>query len=114
MDQVPPNGQQLMSQLCSTHKASCDKYRGAYLIQKNFAPTADGMDSSVPTLDIYLLRAITQLRHPDISFTEEDFSTEKSKATTPEEQALGHFTGRKLKTMDTWIKWEFGERRQLN
>ena len=93
------------------------------LIQRKLAPAADDMDSSVPTIDIYSLRAITKLRHPDISFEEEDFSTEEieiyinaiqSKATTPKEQALGHFTRRKLKTMDTWPEWEFGERKQLN
>ena len=81
------------------------------------------MDSSVPTIDIYSLRAITKLRHPDISFEEEDISTAEievlinaiqSKATTPAEQALGHFTRRKLKTMDTWKEWEFGEQKQLN
>ena len=38
----------------------------------------------------------------------------QSKAITPEEQALGHFTRRKLKKMDTWDKWEAGERKQLN
>ena len=36
------------------------------LIQKNLASTADDMDSSVPTIDIYSLRAITKLRYPDI------------------------------------------------
>ena len=93
------------------------------LICKKLAPAVDDMDSSVPTIDIYSLRAITKLRHPDISFEEEDFSTEaielyinaiQSKATTPAEQALGHFTRRKLKTMDTWKDWDAGERKQLN
>ena len=75
-------------------------------------------------LNIYSsLRAITQLRHPDIYFTEEDFLTDEidiyihaiqSKATTPEEQALGHFTRQELKTMDTWKEWELGEHKQLN
>ena len=78
---------------------------------------------NIPTIDIYSLRAITKLRHLDIAFEEEELSTEKielyindiqSKATTPEEQALGHFTRRKLKTMETWPEWEFGERKQLN
>ena len=85
------------------------------LIQKKLAPTADDMISSVPTLDIHSLRAITKLQYPAISFEEEDFSTEEvelfinaiqSKATTPEEQALGHFTRRKLKTIKTWPDWE--------
>ena len=64
------------------------------LIRKKLAPTADDMDSSVPTIDIHSLRAIVKLRHPDISFEEDDISTEEievfinaiqSKATTPEE-----------------------------
>ena len=37
-----------------------------------------------------------------------------SEAITPAEQALGKFTRRKLKTMDTWNEWEKGERKQLN
>ena len=40
------------------------------LIQRKLAPTADDMDSSVPTIDIYSLRAISKLRHPDIPFEE--------------------------------------------
>ena len=44
------------------------------LICKKLAPAVDDMDSSAPTIDIYSLRAITKLRHPDISFEEEDFS----------------------------------------
>ena len=34
--------------------------------------------------------------------------------TTPEEQALGHFTCRKLKTLDNWPQWRAGERKQLD
>ena len=87
-------------------------------IQKKLAPTVDDMNSSVPTLDIYSLRAITQPRHPDLQFEEEDLSTEEievfinaiqSNATTPEKQALGHFTRRKLNTMDMWHDWQQGE-----
>ena len=33
---------------------------------------------------------------------------------TPAEQALGKFTRRKLKNMDTRNDWEAGERKQLN
>ena len=35
-------------------------------------------------------------------------------AITPAEQALGKFTRRKLKNMDTWNDWQAGERKQLN
>ena len=37
-----------------------------------------------------------------------------SQVITPAEQALGKFTRRKLKNMDTWNDWEAGERKQLN
>ena len=38
----------------------------------------------------------------------------QSKETTPKEQALGHFTRKKLKTMSTWDLWHAGETKQLN
>ena len=75
-------------------------------IQAKLAPTEDDMDVSLLTLDIHSLRALTRLRNSAMSFEETDISSEKielminaiqSKATTPEEQALGHFTRRKLK-----------------
>ena len=37
-----------------------------------------------------------------------------SQAITPTEQALGKFTRRKLKNMDTWNEWVTGDRKQLN
>ena len=37
-----------------------------------------------------------------------------STAITPAEQALGHFTRRKLKQLDNWPEWEKGEHKQLN
>ena len=91
-------------------------------IQRNLAPTEDDMDVTVPSMDIHSLRAIASLRNPDLSFAEADLSTEmielvinaiQSKATTTAEQALGHFTRRKLKSLTTWNEWEAGERKQL-
>ena len=38
----------------------------------------------------------------------------KSTKTTPEEQALGHFTRRKLKTLPNWNDWNEAEFRQLD
>ena len=83
------------------------------------------MEISIPTLDIHSLKAITKLRHPEIfednlhdPFDQSDISTEliklminaiQSKETTPEEQALGYFTRRKLKTLNTWKEWKSGE-----
>ena len=37
-----------------------------------------------------------------------------SQANNPAEQALGKFTSRNLKNIDTWNNWEAGERKQLN
>jgi hypothetical protein len=81
------------------------------------------MDVSIPTLDIHSLQAITRLCNPAMSFEETDISSEiielmikaiQLKATTSEEQALGHFSRRKLKRLTTWNEWEAGERKQLN
>ena len=73
-------------------------------------------------LDFVALRAITSQR------TGLDVSTNvisddvlqvlvhaiQSNSITPTEQALGRFTRRKLKTLDTWDQWLAGERKQLN
>ena len=38
----------------------------------------------------------------------------QSKDTTPEEQAQGFYTRKKLKTLSTWSQWHKGEIKQLN
>ena len=38
----------------------------------------------------------------------------RSTETTPEEQALGHFTQRKLRTLANWPQWLAGEWKQLD
>ena len=82
----------------------------------------DICDDDAPQLDVVTLRAIAALRS-GLDFSEESILTDvilavinsiTSQATTPAEQALGKFTRRKLKTMDTWNVWEAGERKQLN
>ena len=99
-------------------------------IERQLAPTEDDMDISIPTLDIQSLKAITKLRHPELfednshdSFDQADISTElielminaiQSKETTPEEQALGYFTRRKLKSLNTWKEWKAGETQQID
>lgn len=107
----------------ATPSASSDSLHAQ--IQALLAPTEDVMQISVPTLSIHALRAITKLHCSDqsLSFDEADVSTEtielminavRSKATTPEEQALGHFTRRKLKKLSTWAEWKAGESKQLD
>ena len=73
-------------------------------------------------MSVDTIRAIVAVR-TGLDFSEEAISTEEltiainaiqSKAITHEEQALGHFTRRKLKKMDTSDKWEAGECKQLN
>ena len=69
----------------------------------------DVCNDDYPQLDIVLLRAILALRSA-LDFPEETIPTDKlltaidyiaSQAITPAEQALGKFTHRKLKNMDT-------------
>jgi hypothetical protein len=38
----------------------------------------------------------------------------QSHSLTPEEEALGHFTHHKLKTLSTWPKWQASECKQLD
>ena len=82
----------------------------------------DICDDDAPQLNIVTLRAIAALRS-SLDFSEESIPTDvmltvinsiTSKAITPAEQALGNFTRRKLKSMDTWNDWKAGEQKQLN
>ena len=70
-------------------------------------------DDDAPQLDIVTLRAIAALRS-GLDFFKESIPTNvmltvinsiTSQAITPAEQALGKFTRRKLKNMDTWNDW---------
>ena len=79
-------------------------------------------DDDYPQLDIVSFRAISALRF-GLDFSEESIPTDMmltdinsitSQAIITAEQALGKFTRRKLKNMDTWNNWEAGERTQLN
>lgn len=160
------------SRIFSTHKATTNRIRGAYVIkinedsvftkeevlaalavirQKNIdsfkiefapepkisakdvrdavkelnlhAPHAVQDDTHVPTLSIADVRAIAALRFPSDNFSVENLPTEQARlavaairsgATTTNEQSIGNFTRRKLKTLDTWPLWETGERKQLD
>ena len=82
----------------------------------------DICDEDAPQLDIQTLRSIATLRH-GLDFLEDSIPTDiiltvinliTSQEITPVEQALGKFTCRKLKTMDTWNQWQAGERKQLD
>ena len=79
-------------------------------------------DSDTPDLDITTIRAIAVLRS-DFDFSEDTITTDliqtainyiTLQAITPGEQALGKFTRRKLKNMDTRDDWVAGEQKQLN
>ena len=95
-------------------------------VQKQLAPTEDDLALVIPTIDLHSLRAITKLHKAENEQLPLDPSTVtdelimavinaiNSKATTPEEQAIGHFTRRKLKKLATWKEWEAGERKQLD
>ena len=101
-------------------------------IRETLAPTEDDMAFTTPFLDTHTLRAISRLQHPELwpdnpdiqaKYEEADITTElverlinaiQSKDTTPEEQALGFFTRKKLKLLSTWELWHKGETKQLN
>ena len=89
----------------------------------NFIDIPDGDQNTLPSISIADLRSIASVRYPDLDFSEDSIPTEvvelainaiRSDATTPEEQALGHFTRRKLRKLDTWDEWLAGERKQLD
>ena len=74
----------------------------------------DICDDDVPQLDIVSLWAISSL-FLGLDFSADSISTDimltvinsiTSEAITPAEQALGTFTRRKLRKMDTWNEWE--------
>ena len=94
-------------------------------IQSQLAPTEDDMDFTVPTITIHSLRVITKLRcaDPNLRFDSSELSAKaielvinaiRSKSTTPEEQALGYFTRKKLKLLSTWNEWKAAETKQLD
>ena len=101
----------------------------------NFEPDdIDDLEGDIPSIDMYSLRCIAKIRATmnrkreaeqcDIDdFNEDVLPIEliesviyaiQSQATTNEEQALGYFTRRKLKSLSTWPEWLAGERKQLN
>ena len=89
-----------------------------------FAPEdPDLEDEHVHQLTIEDIRHITAVRHPKSSFGPEDVEVEQihlalnaisSTTITDSERALGTFTRRKLKTLETWPEWKAGETKQLD
>ena len=86
------------------------------------APTELDEDVHSLTFDMDTIRAIASIRYGD-AITHQDASDEEinlwintigSDSTTPEEQALGRFTRRKLKKLANWNDWKAGEHKQLN
>ena len=102
----------------------------------NDTNVVDDLNGSIPSIDIQSLRAIAKIRgamlkgkldnewiaegdkyneqNLPVEFIETVINAIQSQATTPEEQALGYFTRKKLKRLDTWPKWLAGEKKQLN
>ena len=70
------------------------------------------------TFDPSLLCCILTWISPNPTVTTEELALVinaiSSHSLTPEEQALGHFTRKKLRKLATWSDWEAGERRQLD
>ena len=69
------------------------------------------------------VRDIASIRHQDLDLSDETIPDElirvcintlASERMTPEEEALGYFTRKKLKKLATWNDWEAGEHKQIN
>ena len=79
-------------------------------------------DNSEASLNIDTLKSIALVRfgekYDDYNVSHEELvlyiNALRSTETTPEEQALGHFTRRKLRTLANWPQWLAGERKQLD
>jgi hypothetical protein len=81
-------------------------------------PSPDDLLSHVHSITVSDIRAISAVRFPDLAFDALSIPLTafhlavhaiRSQATTSAEQALGHFTRRKLKRLDTWHLWHSGE-----
>ena len=78
--------------------------------------------NSASSISVETLKSITKLRLDTTTFEDEPsyeqivlaINALRSTEVTPEEQALGRYTRRKLKTLDNWPKWLAGERKQLD
>ena len=88
-----------------------------------FQPDQPDDEDHTPTLSVADVRAIAQVRYPDVDFSETSISSDEieivigaiqSQSVTPAEQAMGRFTRRKLKTLNTWDDWRAGEHKQLD
>ena len=80
-------------------------------------------EEHVASLSLYDIRNIATHRHYGVDFFDPDVpldeialhvSAIQSDSITPEEEALGTFTRRKLKKLSTWSKWQEGEFQQLD
>jgi hypothetical protein len=106
-----PEKRLTMSQL----RAAIDEHREPGLFS---APDTD--PEHIPVLNLNIIQSICAARYPDLDFS--SLSSEEiamvaavtSSAITPEEQALGFFTRRKLKRLSTWPDWQRGEFKQLD
>ena len=79
-------------------------------------------EEHVMKLDFEAIRAITEL-NSGLDCSENEVPSEmlrmvlntlNSSMMTPEEEALGHFTRKRLQKLSTWDEWEKGEHKQLN
>ena len=91
-------------------------------LRPQYSPSPIDLSEHVLTLNKDSLRAITTIL-PGYDVSEDEIPSEEidmaiqaltSTAITPEERALGTFTRRKLKKLDTWDKWHKGELQQLD
>ena len=98
-------------------------------IQSTLCPTEDYMDFHVPYIYITSLRAISHIQSKShfpnlyiyfspkyfpVGFIHLTISVIQSRATTPEEQAIGHLNRRNMNRLSMWYEWEQVKRKKTN
>ena len=93
------------------------------MIASKLAPAEDDYEEYILSLNLESIRAIASLRHSDLYLSEDSIPSDMIQiairtlqldSITPEEQALGFFTRKKLRKLATWPEWQHGEFKQLN
>ena len=91
-----------------------------------FAPTerhCNDVEGYIATLSLEDIRNIASVRNQDLDLSDEALPDElirvcintlSSGLMTPEEEAMGYFTRRKLRKLSTWNEWILAEHKQIN
>ena len=114
-------GESVSIEVAPERKLDSKELRRALVEHDLFRPNEPDDEDHVHSLTVADIRNIAAIKYPDIDF--DQISTEQigvvvnaiqSHSITPEEQALGSFTRRKLKKLSTWKEWLAAKHKQLN